>query len=509
VTPLAERKPPGPIARTLLRGITKAAAHAPWIWPLLRAPVRRLFDGLAPGWDERVGADSEARLAPVTAALAHLERKPARALDIGTGTGTGAFLMASRYPSAEIVGIDLSEGMIAEARRKAERRGSGTRFEVADIASFDSAQPFDLVLMMNMPPFFEQVGGLVAPGGYVVSIASQGARTPFYTPPGTLERGFARRGLRTVAAGTSGAATYHVAERLPRVNPGRRFTVLLNPASAGGKAQRLLPEVRAALGAAGAQTTVVETQDLPHAADAARAAVERGETVVALGGDGLVGALAATLRGSAPLGVLPGGRGNDFARALGISQEIGPACQTLLDGEERALDLGEANGRAFACIASVGFDSEANRVANEARFIRGNLVYAWAAIRALVAWKPTRFEVMLDDRQLEFQGYTVAVANSAYYGGGMKVAPDADPADGLLDVIFVKHTSKPRFIANLPKVFAGTHIQLDEIEAYRAREVVVRADRQFDVYADGEPITTLPMTVKLVPEALRVIAPRS
>lgn len=288
----------------------------------------------------------------------------------------------------------------------------------------------------------------------------------------------------------------------------RRFTILMNPFSAGGKAQRLLPEVRAVLGASGAETTVVPTQDLPHAADAALAATARGETVVALGGDGLVGALAAALKGSAPLGVLPGGRGNDFARALGISQEIGPACQTLLDGEERALDLGEANGRAFACIASVGFDSEANRVANEARLIRGNLVYAWAAIRALISWKPVRFEVTLDGRNLEFEGYTVAVANSAYYGGGMKVAPAADPADGFLDVIFVKQTPKWRFLRNLPKVFAGTHVQLDEIETHRAREVVVRADRQFDVYADGDPITTLPATVRLIPKALRVIAPR-
>lgn len=288
----------------------------------------------------------------------------------------------------------------------------------------------------------------------------------------------------------------------------RRFTILMNPSSAGGKAQRLLPEVQAILSGAGLESAVVPTRDLPHAADAARAATERGETVVALGGDGLVGALAAALKGSAALGVLPGGRGNDFARALGISQEIGPACRTLLEGEERALDLGEANGRAFACIASVGFDSDANRIANEARFVRGNLVYAWGAIRALIAWKPVRFEVSLDGRQMGFEGYTVAVANSAYYGGGMKVAPAADPADGLLDVIFVKRTSKLRFLLNLPKVFAGTHVELDEIEAHRAREVEVRADRQFDVYADGDPITTLPTTVRLVPGALRVIAPR-
>jgi YegS/Rv2252/BmrU family lipid kinase len=293
------------------------------------------------------------------------------------------------------------------------------------------------------------------------------------------------------------------------VSDRRRFTILMNPTSAGGKAQRMLPEVRSILTGAGAEVTVVPTRDLPHAADAARAATARGETVVALGGDGLVGALAATLKGSAPLGVLPGGRGNDFARALGISQEIGPACRALLEGEERALDLGEANGRAFACIASVGFDSDANRIANEARFVRGNLVYAWGAIRALIAWKPVRFEVSLDGREVQFEGYTVAVANSAYYGGGMKVAPAADPADGLLDVVFVKGTSKFRFLRNLPKVFAGTHVELDEIEAHRAREVVVRADRQFDVYADGDPITTLPATVKLVPGALRVIAPRA
>jgi YegS/Rv2252/BmrU family lipid kinase len=293
------------------------------------------------------------------------------------------------------------------------------------------------------------------------------------------------------------------------VSDPRRFTILLNPASAGGKAQHLLPEVQAALGAAGVEANVVHTRDLPHAADAARAAADRGDTVVALGGDGLVGALAATLKGSATLGVLPGGRGNDFARALGISQEIGPACRVLLEGEERALDLGEANGRAFACIASVGFDSDANRIANEARFVRGNLVYAWGAIRALIAWKPVRFGVTLDGRELEFEGYTVAVANSPYYGGGMKVAPAADPADGLLDVVFVKRNSKFRFLRNLPKVFAGTHVQLDEIETHRAREVVIRADRSFDVYADGDPITTLPATVKLVPGALRVIAPRA
>jgi SAM-dependent methyltransferase len=213
VEPTAQRKPPGPVARTIGKLITRAAAYAPWTWRLLRTPVRRFFDRLAPGWDARVGGDTEARLAPLGAALAHMEQEPRRALDIGTGTGTGALFIASRYPGADVLGIDLSEAMISEAKEKARRRGSSARFEVADIATFDPPEPYDLVLMMNMPPFFEQVSALVAPGGYVVAIASRGAGTPFYTPAATLERGFGRRGLRTVATDPGG--THYVAERPP------------------------------------------------------------------------------------------------------------------------------------------------------------------------------------------------------------------------------------------------------------------------------------------------------
>lgn len=207
------RRGPGPLLRGFGRLTAKAAAHAPWSWPLLRGPVRRVFDSLAAGWDERTRADSEERLAPIAAALEHLEREPSSALDIGTGTGTGAFFLAARYPQAEVTGIDLSERMIAAATERAAARGASVRFEVADIATYRPGAPFDLVLMLNMPAFFDTTAALVAPGGYVVTIASLGPRTPFYTAPATLDRGFGRRGLRPVAKGSFGGATYHVAER--------------------------------------------------------------------------------------------------------------------------------------------------------------------------------------------------------------------------------------------------------------------------------------------------------
>lgn len=291
-----------------------------------------------------------------------------------------------------------------------------------------------------------------------------------------------------------------------RLSQTRKLALVMNPTAAGGKPMQLIPEVKVALGELGLQYRIIETRDMDHASQAATEAAEAGETVVALGGDGLVGVLAGAVRDRGPLGVLPAGRGNDFARELSIPREVGAACRVLAEGVERQLDLGKANGRPFVCIASTGYDSVANRIANDARLVRGNLVYAYAAVRALVSWRPARFSVTLDGREHEFEGYTVAAANTRFYGGGMRVAPNADPNDGLLEVICIENVSKLRFLANLPKVFSAKHVQLEGVRSFRAREVAISANRPFDVYADGDRITQLPATVTVTP-GLRVLVP--
>jgi YegS/Rv2252/BmrU family lipid kinase len=288
----------------------------------------------------------------------------------------------------------------------------------------------------------------------------------------------------------------------------RKLALVANPAAAGGRPFRLMPQVRAELDSLALPHRVIEARDMEHAVSAAAEAASAGELVVAMGGDGLVGALAGAVRGKGPVGVIPAGRGNDFARELGIPVEIEAACRVLAEGEERAIDLGLANERPFVCIASTGFDSDANRIANDARLIKGNLVYLYGALRALWAWRPTRFTVCLDGDERRFEGYTVAVANTRFYGGGMRVAPSAKPADGQLDVVLVEQNSKFRFLANLPKVFSGSHIDVEGVRSFRAREVEISADRAFDVYADGDRITSLPATVRVEPGVLRVIAPR-
>lgn len=291
----------------------------------------------------------------------------------------------------------------------------------------------------------------------------------------------------------------------------RRLAVLMNPTAGGGRTVKRLATVERELLARNVEFKVIRTRSLEHAVEQARAATRAGEIVVAMGGDGLAGALAGAIGGmdGAVLGLIPAGRGNDLARVLEVPADAAAACEILVSGAERALDIGEANGRRFVGIASCGFDSDANRIANRSKLVRGNLVYAYAALRALAAWRPATFTVTCDGERIRFTGYTVACANNKAYGGGMYVAPDADLADGQFDVVMLGKVSKRRFLANLPQVFKGTHVHNPEVRVLRASEVRIEADRLFALYADGDELTQLPADLRVVPAALRVIVPRA
>jgi YegS/Rv2252/BmrU family lipid kinase len=289
----------------------------------------------------------------------------------------------------------------------------------------------------------------------------------------------------------------------------RRFLLLLNPSAGGGRARELLPRIETAMSAARLEHRAVLTRGLEHGCDEARAAAEAGEIPVVISGDGLIGQVGGALAGTgASMGLICGGRGNDLARVLGIPDDVGEAVAVLTAGNTREIDVGEVNGHRFLGVASCGFDSDANRIANEARLVKGRLVYAYAALRALVGWKQATFTLTLDGERSVIRGYGVAAANSRAYGGGMYVAPDAELDDALLDVVTLSETSKLRFLTGvLPKVFDGDHVKLPEIGVRRAAELRVEAERPFAVYADGDHIADLPATVRLLPRALRVIVP--
>ena len=286
-----------------------------------------------------------------------------------------------------------------------------------------------------------------------------------------------------------------------------RLMLIVNPVSGGGRARKALESVKQALTRLGFDHHAQFTHSLEHASDLARQATADDEVAVAFGGDGVVGAVAGALAGSdGVLGVLPGGRGNDFARTLGIPLKPVPACEVLRAGSVQTLDLGQVGERTYIGIASCGFDSDANRIANQTKLVKGNLVYAYGMVRALASWKPATFTIEVDGGDPErFCGYSVAAANSMYYGGGMMLAPHASLRDGRLELVMIGDVSRHRFLTMSPTVFRGAHVRQPNVTVQRCSSVRISASRPFVMYADGDPIADLPMTVRALPGAVRAI----
>lgn len=292
------------------------------------------------------------------------------------------------------------------------------------------------------------------------------------------------------------------------------IVVVANPSSGGGKGRRLLPGASAALRALGREYREVITEDAAHPERAAREAADEGaDVVVAIGGDGHVGACANGVLGSeTALAIVPAGAGNDFARAIGLDHKRPLSNLTLLDrSPSRRVDAVRAEGpgwsRSYVCIGGTGFDSEANDVANRITRVRGTARYVLAVLKTLARFQPEDFVIRMDGDEYRLRAMMIAVANAPSYGGGMKVCPDASVDDGLADVCVVGAMSKLRFLATFPKVFTGRHVTHPAVTMLRGAKVEIDASRKFAVYGDGEPFGPLPATFTTVPGALKVVAP--
>lgn len=204
------------VGQRIARVTTDVVVRWPRLWGLFRGLTRRQFDAVAPKWNTMRLPDS---FAPLEAGLAAVEQAPKRALDLGTGTGAGARAVAERFPDAEVVGADLSDRMLAEARQglAAELEGR-VRFERADASALPYEDgSFELVTLANMIPFFDELARVVAPGGSVVFAYSGGAGTPIYVPPDRLRSELERRGFTDFAEFQAGRGTSFLARKPERV----------------------------------------------------------------------------------------------------------------------------------------------------------------------------------------------------------------------------------------------------------------------------------------------------
>jgi diacylglycerol kinase (ATP) len=293
----------------------------------------------------------------------------------------------------------------------------------------------------------------------------------------------------------------------------RTVAVLVNPTAGGGRGAKVARRAVVRLRERGLDVNELVGSDAHHAAALARDAVSSADVLATVGGDGMISIALQALAGTdVPLGIVPAGSGNDHARAYGIPRHRPErAADVIADGHTTTVDVGRivaADGetRYFGTVVAAGFDSLVNDRANRMRRPHGRTRYNLAALAELANLRPLPFRVEVDDDRFNQELLLAAIGNAPTYGGGMRICPEADPADGLLDVTVVRAMPRWRVIRFFPTVYTGALVRHDEVELYRATSVRLDAPG-IRAYADGELVGPLPVEVSVVPGALRILIP--
>ena len=288
-----------------------------------------------------------------------------------------------------------------------------------------------------------------------------------------------------------------------------QIALLTNPTAGKGRGGRVSALVGPRLRDAGFAVRELTGRDADEALDLARGCVADGvETLVVVGGDGMVHLAVQALAGSSTrLGLVPAGTGNDVARNLDLPRKDAlAATDVVIRGRERTIDLARIGARYFVTVLAAGFDAKVNERANQMTWPRGQMRYNLATLAELRTFEPIPYVLELDGRTERFDAMMVAVGNGPSFGGGLRITEGALLDDGLLDVVVIRPMSKTALVRTYPKLFKGTHIHHPEYRHYPARTVTVAAPGVV-AYADGERIGALPLTVEVVPQALRVLVP--
>ena len=293
--------------------------------------------------------------------------------------------------------------------------------------------------------------------------------------------------------------------------------VIVNPTAGNGRAARLVPWLRATLERRPDADLRVTTRAGEAEVLAAEAAAGGSDRVIAVGGDGTVQEVVNGLldaRTDADLGVVPVGTGNDLARTLGLPTDPAEAWRVAIGATTRFIDVGRAiNGagreRWFASAGGIGFDAQvAAAMAHRRGWQASRAGYLLTTLAEVRRFENRSVQISLDGEELERRVLLVAFANGAYYGGGMRIAPDARPDDGYLDVCVVGNISRVTALRQLSNLYRGTHVRHAAVTMHTARRVEVVGDPATHIHLDGEPFGALPLRMELVPGCLAVALPR-
>ena len=294
----------------------------------------------------------------------------------------------------------------------------------------------------------------------------------------------------------------------------RLLTLVVNERSGGGRAGRMLPKVARRLReqVPTAELHIISSNSWTEAEKLTRtAAMEArpGDALLVMGGDGMAHlGLNAAAGTQATLGLIPAGTGNDFARGVGVPRTVDEAVGVIVAGQTRTVDLAHISNDTFprryvGAVVSTGYDARVNRSTNHIRLRLGALSYGYIAMRELASFSPLHYDMIIDGVRRRQEAMLVAVSNTGIFGGGMRIAPQADPTDGLLDVTVVGPVSRTTLLRLLPAMYSGTFVKHPCVEQFPARSIELAGEGLF-VMGDGEELGEVPVRVECVPGVLRV-----
>ena len=290
------------------------------------------------------------------------------------------------------------------------------------------------------------------------------------------------------------------------------WLILANPNAGGGRGRHRAARVAALLRAAGRPVDLCFTRSSDEAPALARRAVDGGlERLIVCGGDGTVHRLLPVLAHTPTvLGLLPFGTANDFARALNLPRQPTALARLLLAGRPRPLDLGCLGDRLFCTVAACGLDADISQAMLDGQLpFSGTLGYLYAALSQLRAYRPAKVRLCGDFGAWEGSVLAVAAGNTSSYGGGLKIAPQADPTDGHFDVCIVGALPRRTVLHLLPRLFYGGHLKHPAVRILRTTWLQIETDSPRVVHADGELVGRTPVALHIKRAALSIVLPPS
>ena len=291
------------------------------------------------------------------------------------------------------------------------------------------------------------------------------------------------------------------------------YCFIVNPIAGKGNAAKLIPLIQHQMEEKKLNYKIKQTGSNGEGKKLALDAFEEGyNIIVAVGGDGTINEVISGVHNlSCVIGIIPAGTGNDFARSLNISTDFHNAINDICNGSINEIDTGLINNQIFINVASIGLDAHIAAEANKLKkYFTGTKAYIISLLKGLITYEPIKVKIVMEDATIDKRIMLAAFCNGAYYGGGMNIAPTADPTDKLIDICVVEDMSKLKLLRLFPTIFKGKHTAFKEVNVYRAKELFVYSDKALVINTDGEINCYIPkneeaITVKIAAQRLKLI----